>query len=225
MTALEDYLEHSGVKGMKWGVRRARNAITVSSSKKAEKSLKSQGVISSLRKKATEVSDKVTGDGTSGARNVIGTGIHQASKISLSKSDKKANATNYHASIKVAKAIKRNDKYSAKLAKKASSSPKAAANAKAWEAYSKSYKARALSQSAKTSSEYAKIANNRQSMFNTRNETIKRINNNVYGKNAHGDTNQLLDTKANERKKQAKKAYKEGKKIYKAAKAAAVVAG
>lgn len=200
-------LEHSGVKGMKWGVRKTRNAIARISASSANKKLgKIDGSVA-RRTVGEALSKQVTGDGLSFTKTNIGSAIHAVSRKGLGKKMNKANELNYGANRSINSALARNARTSMKLAKRVASKSgtakeKAQKNLDAWNAYSKAYSAKAKKTNAETGKTYSSIDKNRIKMDQLNNQKVKAINKSVYGNNKHGDTNQALD--AEYKKTQAK---------------------
>ena len=191
-------LEHSGVKGMKWGVRKTRNAIARISASSANKKLgKIDGSVA-RRTVGEALSKQITGNGLSFTKTNIGSAIHAVSRKGIGKKMNKANELNYGANRSINAALARNARTSMKLAKKVNSKTgaakaKAQKNLEAWNAYSKAYSAKAKQTNSETGKTYSSIDKNRVKMDQLHNQKIKNINKSVYGNNKHGDTNQALD--------------------------------
>lgn len=141
-TAVEDYLEHSGVKGMKWGVTRAKNRMATNTIKRnanaAHKDIKYYKKVETLEKAA----DRVTGDGTSKVNRGKGDALHNLAMRGRYK--KAADIDNRYNSnhSSVTRSIERNARVASKLQQKVNKASgakkaKAQANLKAWNAYSK----------------------------------------------------------------------------------------
>lgn len=221
MTALEEYLEHSGIKGMKWGVRRARNSVSLGvashNRSKTDKQVKQMGKNLSSEK----IADRVTGSGTSRIRVALGNKAHQMATKNVGKSMNKANLSNFQSHQSIQAAISRNQKTTSKLQQKVSkaSGPKKAkaqANLNAWNAYSKVYSEKANVSLAASGKSYNNFDTNKRAIDSTRNKTINRVNK-LYGANKHGDTNQALTAQA----KNTTETARTGVKIAKAAAKAA----
>ena len=76
----EDYLEHAGVKGMKWGVRKSKVDLNSSTKRKSKRGF-SEGEKTRL---------KIGGLGSLIATPVFGAGVYGATKYANSKNTKKA---------------------------------------------------------------------------------------------------------------------------------------
>lgn len=205
----ERSLEHSGVKGMKWGTRKAVNALSRASANVQTKKISKVAADLATRAKGEKIATKVTGNGLSTARTVAGTAIHAVSRNGVGKKLNTANQANYVANKTQNKSLARNAKYAAKLKNKVdkkSGVDKAKAQKKldAWNAYSKVHAAKIAKASAKTNTAYTTVANAKASMDRSHNQKVNNINKGVYGKNKHGDTNQILQTQQNKLEKAGK---------------------
>ena len=205
-------LEHSGVKGMKWGVRKTRNAIARYSADKANSKLTKIDSKVAKRAAVERLSKAVTGNGLSSTRTFAGSALHNYARQGVGKNMNRANELNYGANRSINSALSRNAKTSAKLAKKVlkktgKAKEKAQKNLEAWNAYSKKYSKKAKETNTNTNSLYSSVDKNRVSMDKSHNAKIKAINNAVYKANKHGDTNQALDAEYKRNINNAKKAY------------------
>lgn len=210
-------LEHSGVKGMKWGVRKVRNSITnlALSSRSVHLGLASRRL--GIKLAAAKIGNKISGDGLSTTRTVVGTGLQRfATNKKTGKLTSKANKLNFYNNRAAVKALARNAKTTTKLNKAYANAVgikkvKAKKNLDAWNAYSTKYNKKLMANLSNSNTHFSNADSNRKGIDKSRNQTIKRINDKVYGNNKHGDTNQVLDAQYKNTQKginTAKKAVK-----------------
>lgn len=205
-----DELQHSGVKGMKWGVRKAGNAFSrVAVKNQSNRKLKKIAKTMATKQKLEEVSKKVTGDGLSTARTVTGSAIHAIARQGYGKTLTKANTTNYQANKTINSSLAKNQKLTAKLQAKVSkktgkAKEKAQKNLDVWTAYSKKYSEKAKKVNSSTNESYSKIDNASKAINKAHNDKVNNINKSVYKGNKHGDTNQILQDQQNKLVKAAK---------------------
>lgn len=197
MTAVEEYLEHAGTKGMKWGVRRAANSVSMGISSHNTKA--TNAVVNKLTNRIAieKLSSKITGNGTSRIKNAAGNYVHNVARKGLGKSLNKANLTNFQSNQAVAAAVNRNSKHTSKLEQKVgklsgAKKAKAQKNLDSWNAYSKSFSDRASKASSSANSSYSKLDSKKRSLDAVNQAKINKVNSSVYGKNKHGDTKQAI---------------------------------
>lgn len=156
----QNILEHSGVKGMKWGHRRVRNAIALGRAHANNVGLRAGVVGGKWRGASEKVASKISGKNKYNViRRAAGTYIHNES-VSGTYSGSTAMAQYKRVANKaVNKAIARNAKQTTKLqnkvAKKSGASKeKAKKQLEAWNAYSKSFNAKAQKTKSVTDSKF-----------------------------------------------------------------------
>ena len=211
-------LEHSGTKGMKWGVRKIHNAMTSKAIQKNSMVIQKNANKLGTRLAAENVAKHISGNGLSAVRTVTGTAIHKYAMKGIGKDTKSANLHNFSNNKQAVNAIRRNQKFSNKLASKYANATgtkkeKLKKNLDAWNAYSKSYSKRVTTQLAESNKHFERSDKNRINIDKVRNATIKNINTGVYKGNRHGDTNQVLDSQYDTAKKMAKKTAEVAKSI------------
>lgn len=202
-------LEHSGTKGMKWGVRKLHNAMTSKAIQKNSMAIQKNANKLGTRLAAEHVAKHISGNGLSTVRTVTGTAIHKYAMKGIGKDTKSANLHNFSNNKQAVNAIRRNQKLSNKLANKYANATgakkeKIKKNLDAWNAYSKVYSKKVTAQLAESNKHFERSDKNRINIDKVRNATIKNINTGVYKDNRHGDTNQVLDFQYHTAKKMAK---------------------
>lgn len=181
----QDRLEHSGVKGMKWGHRRARNAAALGNAHLQNTTIRAGVVGGKIRGKAESVASKISGSNSKNiVRRLAGTAVHNNAKKGTYAGAVNVAIAKRRADKSVNKALARNSKQTAKLANRVSSKSgkakaKAQKNLEAWNAYSKSFEKKAKATQGVTSSKF------KQNIANVKNNrSIHDKSNNIHGPKA-----------------------------------------
>ena len=178
-------LEHSGVKGMKWGNRKARNAVALGNAHLNNTTLRAGVVGGNIRGTAEKVASKVSGSNKANVvRRLAGTAIHNKAKKGTYMGAVNVAIAKRRADKSINKALNRNSKQSSKLQSKVNSKTgkakeKAQKNLEAWNAYSSSFAKKAKATQSVTSGKY------KQNLANVKNNrSIHDKSNNIHGPKA-----------------------------------------
>ena len=219
-TTLSDSIEHHGVKGMKWGVTRARNKVGMTMAKSSRQQVASAVEAYKNARDIEKEAGRITGRGGSTARMAAGKWASERANRERNDADRDSSAGAFNGNRRLSNINARNQNKLSKLEAKAKKTgkPKDKQNAEAFRAYANEVEKRSKGIRKDINNKYAESQQARSESFKARDEYLKAVEKYVYG-NANiqrPNINKVNDDNYNTYRKQVnevKQEYKKQKKL------------
>ena len=226
-TDIQDVIMHHGVKGMKWGVTRARNKVGMAIAKSSRQQVANATETYKNARDIEKDAGRIAGRGNSTARMAAGKWASERANRERNNADRDSSAGAFNGNRHLSNIAARNQNKLAKLEAKAKKSgkPKDKQNAEAFRAYANEVEKRSKGIRKGINDNYAESQQARSESFKARDEYLKAIEKYVYGNTTvqrpninkvNDDNYQSYRKQVNEVKQEFKKQQSQAKQQSKA---------
>lgn len=180
---MDDMIMHYGVKGMKWGVTRARNKVGMTMAKGSRNQV---AYATETYKNARDIeknAGRIVGRGNSTARMAAGKWASERANRERNNADRDSSAGAFNGNRRLSNINARNQNKLSKLESKAkkTGNPKDKQNAEVFRAYANEVEKRSKGIRKDINDNYAKSQQARNESFKARDEYLKAVEKYVYG--------------------------------------------
>ena len=178
-----DVIEHHGVKGMKWGVTRARNKVGIAAAKSSRQQVANAVETYKNARDIEKEAGRITGRGNSTARMAAGKWASERANRERNNADRDSSAGAFNGNRVLSNISARNQNKLSKLEAKAKKTgkPKDKQNAEAFRAYANEVEKRSKGIRKDINDNYSESQQARSESFKARDEYLKAIEKYVYG--------------------------------------------
>ena len=179
---IQDVIMHHGVKGMKWGVTRARNSVGMTMAKSSRQQVASAVETYKNARDIEKEAGRITGRGNSTARMAAGKWASERANRERNNADRDSSAGAFNGNRVLSNISNRNQNKLSKLEAKAkkTGNPKDKQNAEAFRAYANEVEKRSKGIRKDINDNYAKSQQARSESFKARDEYLKAVEKYVY---------------------------------------------
>ena len=180
---IQDVIMHHGVKGMKWGVTRARNKVGIAAAKSSRQQVANAVETYKNARDIEKEAGRIAGRGNSTARMAAGKWASERANRERNDADRDSSAGAFNGNRVLSNISARNQNKLSKLEAKAKKTgkPKDKQNAEAFRAYTNEVEKRSKGIRKDINDNYAKSQQARSESFKARDEYLKAIEKYVYG--------------------------------------------
>lgn len=180
---IQDVIMHHGVKGMKWGVTRARNKVGIATAKSSRQQVANAVETYKNARDIEKEAGRIAGRGNSTARMAAGKWASERANRERNDADRDSSAGAFNGNRVLSNISARNQNKLSKLEAKAKKTgkPKDKQNAEAFRAYANEVENRSKGIRKDINDNYAKSQQARSESFKARDEYLKAIEKYVYG--------------------------------------------
>lgn len=180
---IQDLIMHHGVKGMKWGVTRAKNKVGMAMAKSSRQQVANAVETYKNARDIEKDAGHIAGRGNSTARMAAGKWASERANRERNDADRDSSAGAFNGNRVLSNISARNQNKLSKLEAKAKKTgkPKDKQNAEAFRAYANEVEKRSKGIRKDINDNYAKSQQARSESFKARDEYLKAIEKYVYG--------------------------------------------